>query len=108
MIEESHAAGAAVVLFEIPRGLVVDPWRGLERSLARQYDIQLVPDSAIRTLFLFSAPGPLRFLGSARWLSEDGIHPNERGHECLARRVLEALQVPFGEAVVRSDAPGKE
>lgn len=101
MIEDSLAAGATVVLIEIPRGLVVDPFRGLERSLARRYDLQLVPDSAIRHLFLFSAPGPLRFAGSASWLSDDGIHPNARGHEYLARRVLEALRVPFGDAILK-------
>jgi len=105
MIEEARAAGVEVVLIEIPRGLVVDPYRGMERTLARDYDLQLVTDSAIRSLFLRSAPGPLRFAGRSSWLSDDGIHPNERGHEFLARRVLEALRVPYGDAIVKRGTP---
>ena len=51
-------AGVEVILMEIPRGFLTDPYAGLERELARQYDLELISDSAIRQLVLFSPYAP--------------------------------------------------
>jgi lysophospholipase L1-like esterase len=89
-----HAAqenGAAVLIFEIPLGFVSDPYGGLDRELARENDLELIHDGAIRQLVLFS---PFTPLGSAtgRMLSYDGLHPNDAGNEFLAGRVEAALE----------------
>jgi acyl-CoA thioesterase-1 len=99
MILESRAAGAEVILFEIPRGVVMDTYRGLERELAREHDVELVPDGAIRQLIFFSPLTPLGLTG--RKLSNDGLHPNERGHAFLCDRVVDALERVFGRAILR-------
>jgi lysophospholipase L1-like esterase len=39
IIESCRDAGAAVVLMEIPRGFITDSFSGLERELARNYDL---------------------------------------------------------------------
>src|SRR5262245_41265664 len=79
MIRASRSAGAEVFLFEIPRGFISDPFAGLERELARQYDLQLITDGAIRQLVLFSPFTPLG-AWTGRKLSDDGLHPNDAGH----------------------------
>lgn len=89
-LERLFAVDATVILFEIPRGIVVDPYRGLERELARRHDLELVDDSSIRALVF--APG----------LSDDGIHPNARGNAWLADRVAAALVRIFGPEVLRT------
>lgn len=84
IIEAARAAGTDVLLCEIPRGFVVDPYSGLERELARTYDLQLVPDTAIRMLVLRSDSFPWAdWLGGPR-LSDDGLHPNVAGARHLA------------------------
>jgi lysophospholipase L1-like esterase len=100
MILEVRAAGAEPILFEIPRGVVVDGYGGLERELARAHDIELIGDGAIRQLIFFSPLTPLSWTG--RKLSNDGLHPNDQGHEFLAGRVLEALKRIFGDAALRN------
>jgi lysophospholipase L1-like esterase len=99
MIREVRAAGAEPILFEIPRGVVMDGYGGLERELARVHDVELIGDGAIRQLIYFSPLTPLSWTG--RKLSNDGLHPNDRGHEFLAGRVVDALQRVFGDAVLR-------
>ena len=54
LIEVCEASGARVVLCEIPRGFILDPFFGLEREIAREMDLDLIPDSMIRRLVLFS------------------------------------------------------
>ena len=99
MILESRAVGAEVILFEIPRGVVMDGYGGLERELARKHDIEVIPDGAIRQLIFFSPLTPLGWTG--RKLSNDGLHPNERGHAFMADRVGDALRRVFGDGIVR-------
>lgn len=103
IIEQCRHAGAEVVLVEIPRGFVTDGYRGLERELARQYDLELVSDTAIRQIVLMSpyAP-PGMWLAPDRRLSDDGLHPNARGSRLLARRVAAALARVYGAKILRS------
>lgn len=82
IIETIRESGAQVILVEIPRGFVNDPYFGLERELAGEYDLQLIPDSLIRQ-FVFWSPivPPGAWFGPSRWLSKDGLHPNQAGNE---------------------------
>jgi lysophospholipase L1-like esterase len=99
MIRAGREAGAEVFLFEIPRGFIVDPYAGLERELARKYDLELIHDGAIRQLVLFSPFTPLG--RSGRILSDDGLHPNDAGHVFLADRVQAALVRVYGDSLQR-------
>jgi len=100
MIQAIRATGAEVVLFEVPRGFVYDSFWGIDRTLARQYDLELVHDGAIRQLVLFGPGSPLSSC-SGRQLSYDGLHPNDAGHVFLAGRVEAALRRLYGDAVLR-------
>lgn len=91
IVAEGQAAGAAVVLVEVPRGLIRDPYRGLERELARRHGLALVPDTSLRRLVLQSRYSPLDAVWPAARLSEDGIHPNRQGNRLLAEHVAAAI-----------------
>ena len=102
IIEACHAAGAEVVLLEIPRGFITDPFGGLERRLAREYDLQLVPDTPIRRLVLSSPIAPPGMWSEGPHLSDDGLHPNALGNQMLARYVEKALVDLFGPAILKN------
>lgn len=92
IIASAAAIGAEVVLVEIPRGLVTDPWTGLERRLAREHGLELVSDTPIRSFILFGpAVGPAKWFESLR-MSDDGVHPNAHGARLLADHVAAALE----------------
>jgi len=93
LIDAFREMGAEVVLVEIPRGFVFDPYSGLERELAGENDLELVSDGTIRQLVLWSpyAP-PGMFVSAASRLSDDGLHPNGNGNRYMAERVQEALE----------------
>jgi len=76
------------------------PW-GLERELARQYDLELVADTAIRNLVLESPAGPIGIWTGGPYLSDDGLHPNARGDTYLAQFVAEALVRIFGRGILK-------
>ncbi|MBV8878919.1 MAG: hypothetical protein JO332_03035 [Planctomycetaceae bacterium] len=100
IIAAARECGAEVFLFEIPLGFVSDPYWGLQRGLAAEHDLELIPDGAIRQLVYFSPFTPLgRWTG--RVLSYDGLHPNDAGNAFLADRVEEALVRVYGKAVVK-------
>ncbi len=102
IIEECQAAGAEVVLVEIPRGIVTDPFVGLERRLARQHDLELISDTVLRRFVLFSPMAPPgMWLPRESQLSDDGLHPNDRGNERLACQVRDALVRVFGSRMER-------
>ena len=102
MIEACQAAGAEVVLVEIPRGIVSDQFRGLERRLARNYDLELISDSVLRRFVLFGPYGPPGMWLPRRWhLSDDGLHPNAQGNQLLAGKVCSALVRIYGPDVER-------
>lgn len=92
IIEACRDAGAAVVLVEIPRGFIADSFSGMERELARSYDLELIPDTAIRMLVLRSSTFPLVGNLAAPRLSDDGLHPNAAGARYLAGVVGAALE----------------
>ncbi len=101
VIEASRAAGAEVMLVEIPRGFVIDPFSGLERELARKYDLELVPDTAIRMLVLRSGSFPWSDALAGPWLSDDGLHPNVAGARHLADAVRREIEQMYGGAAGR-------
>jgi acyl-CoA thioesterase I len=93
IIDAARQIGAEVVLMEIPRAYMFDPYWGLEREIAREEDVELIPDSALRTIFLHSPllpPGS--WLGEPYYTDESGIHPNAEGNRILAESVAEALE----------------
>ena len=104
IIEAARQAGAAVILIEVPRGFIVDPFAGLERELARRHDLELVPDTPIRQFVLSSPVAPPGMWLGGPYLSDDGLHPNHRGNVLLAQRVLAALTHLFGERILRPPA----
>jgi lysophospholipase L1-like esterase len=102
IIKTCRQIGAEVVLMEIPRGFISDAYGGLERELARHYDLELVPDTPLRRLVLFSPHAPPgMWMSPNEHLSDDGLHPNARGNEVLADAVAEALGRLFGPEVLR-------
>lgn len=100
IIESCLAAGVQLVLIEIPRGIASDPFRGLERRLARRFDLELVSDASLRGCVLLSPHAPPGMWLPASWhLSDDGLHPNDRGNAVLARKVRDALVRVFGREI---------
>ncbi|HEX5444483.1 MAG TPA: GDSL-type esterase/lipase family protein, partial [Pirellulales bacterium] len=104
-ITAAQKLNAEVVIIEIPRAFFSDPFAGLERELARQFDLELVADTAIRELVLYSPYAPPGMWTGGPYLSEDGLHPNTRGIELLARHVARALAHLYGPAVLSKKAP---
>jgi len=94
-------ADVEVVLMEIPRGFVMDPYAGLERELARRHDLELVSDSAIRQLVLFSPCAPPGMWMKDGHLSDDGLHPNARGNIHLADQAAHTLCRMYGPDIYR-------
>lgn len=100
LIGAAQDAGAEVILMEIPRGFVIDPYAGLERELARKYDLQLISDTAIRQLVLWSPYCPPGLWTGGPYLSDDGLHPNARGDEYLASTVAQTLARLYGPQIL--------
>ena len=107
-LEEIIAAcrqiGAEVILVEVPRDVVSDPYWGLERELARKYDLELIPDTPIRRLVLSSPAVPRGPWTLGPCLTQaDGLHPNALGNRLLADYAAAALQRLYGPAVLRGE-----
>jgi lysophospholipase L1-like esterase len=96
LIDASQEVGAEVVLMEVPRGFIVDPFAGIERELAYQRDLELISDSAIRNLVLFGPHAPPGMWIGEPHLSDDGLHPNANGNTYLAERVAKTLVRMYG------------
>ena len=98
MIDRCRAADAEVLLFEIPRGFIFDPFASLEREIAYEKDVQLLSDTWLREIVLLSpiAP-PGRWMDKESQLSDDGIHSNTRGSRAIAERVKVALKKMYGD-----------
>ena len=102
IIETVRQNDAEVVLMEIPRAFISDPYWGLEREIARQEDVELVSDTAMRWIFLRStAFPPGTWLGEPYLTDESGIHPNENGKVILAEHVAKALDRLYGPAILK-------
>lgn len=99
IIEACQDAGAHIVLVEIPRGFITDRFSGLERELAREYDLELVPDSLIRMLVVRSPAIPIVGDIAKPHLSGDGLHPNPAGAHYLADGVFSALHRLYGPPI---------
>jgi acyl-CoA thioesterase I len=106
IVDASRSVGAEVILMEIPRGFVTDPFDGLEREMARKRDLEIIPDTAIRRLVLWSpASPPGMWLPRDSRLSDDGLHPNSRGNTMLAECVAAALKGIYGSAAMAPKNP---
>jgi lysophospholipase L1-like esterase len=103
IITACRAIDAEVVLMEVPRGLIVDPFWGLERGLARQYDLELIPDTPIRQLVFWSPHVPPGMWTRGPHLSDDGLHPNAQGNRLLAERVAGVLARLYGPEIRAND-----
>ena len=101
LIAACRQMGAEVVLMEIPRGFMTDPFGGLEREIAYETDVELIPDSGIRRLVLFSPISPPGMWMRSHRLSDDGIHSNARGSQLLARYVAASLERLCGNRLRR-------
>ena len=101
LIEAFQNQGAEVILVEIPHGFITDPYDGLERELTAEYDLQLISDSVIRS-FILNSPimPPGTWMSEDAHLSDDGLHPNQRGNQHFAKRVATALAAVFGDKVL--------
>ena len=104
LIEAFRDQKVEVLLLEIPRGFISDPYDGLERELAAEYDLQLVDDTVIRS-FIFNSPllPPGIWLDPSRRYSKDGLHPNQLGNEHFASVVCCALENVFGKSILHND-----
>jgi acyl-CoA thioesterase-1 len=94
IIVAARGIGAEVVLMEVPRGFIFDPYFGMERELARRHDLALVPDTVIRMLVANSPHAPPGMWIGGGYLSDDGLHPNAAGNERLAHAIAAALGRP--------------
>lgn len=101
LIAAARILGADVILIEVPRGFVVDPYAGLERELARQHDLELIPDTTFRRFVLTSPAAPPGMWLGGPYLSDDGLHPNARGNIVLANRVLQTLERLYSRQIRR-------
>lgn len=99
MIEGCRTAGADVILMEIPRGFMLDPFASLEREIAYEQDVQLISDSWLRKVVVMSPVAPPGMWMPESRLSDDGIHSNPRGSKAIARYVAEALRSMYGDEV---------
>ncbi len=100
MIQELRDHGAEVVLMEIPRGFMFDPFASVEREIAYELDVQLVADTWLRQIVILSPIAP-----PGKWmpqwrLSDDGIHSNTKGSRAIAKRVSESLRHLFGDEIL--------
>ena len=95
IIQELTEADIQVVIVETPRGFISDPFYGVERELAAEYDLQLIPDTIIRRFVYFSAIAPpCYWMDPSQHLSNDGLHPNARGQVEFAKVVADAIKDP--------------
>lgn len=102
LIEAFIERDIGVVLVEIPRGFISDPYDGLERALAAKYDLQLIDDSVIRS-FVFNSPliPPGSWMSPSQRYSDDGLHPNDLGNQHFANVVAQTLKKLCGSQILK-------
>lgn len=99
MIQTCRDHDAEVILMEIPRGFIFDPFASLEREIAYEQDVQLVADTWLRQIVVMSPVAPPGMWMPKSQLSDDGIHSNPAGSKAIAVRVAEALQKMVGDDI---------
>jgi acyl-CoA thioesterase I len=103
IIQASRQMGAEVAMMEVPRAFIYDPFWGLEREIAREEDVELIPDTALRKIFLHSPLlPPASWFGGPYLTDEGGIHPNAAGNKVLAQAVAEALERMYAPKILRT------
>lgn len=85
MIGRFQESGAVVMLIGVRGGITNDPYSTMYRSLAEETKSILVTD-VLRGLF-----------GDRRYMA-DAVHPNDAGHEVIARRITLQLAPVLEEA----------
>ncbi|TWU34231.1 GDSL-type esterase/lipase family protein [Novipirellula artificiosorum] len=100
MIESCHNHDAEVILMEIPRGFILDPFASLEREIAYEHDVELVADTWLRQVVVMSPIAPPGMWMPNSQLSDDGIHSNPRGSRRIAKRVAKALRQMYGDPIL--------
>ena len=109
IIAACRRMGAEVILMEIPRAYMFDPFWGLEREIAREEDVELMPDTAMRILFLHSPTlPPGSWWGGPYLTDESGIHPNAAGNQVLAEHVTRVLERLYGPAILKRENGGEQ
>ena len=86
IIDTVRQHDAEVVLLEIPRAFISDPYWGLEREIARQADVEMVPDTALRRIFLRSTAFSAGQLAGRAVLDRRNRHSSQRPREPDSRR----------------------
>ncbi len=107
MIDVCRDNGSEVVLLEIPRGFILDPFASLEREIAYEKDVQLVADTWLRQIVLMSPIAPPGKWMPNSQLSDDGIHSNRRGSHAIAIRVARAINTVLANASPKGDSRSK-
>lgn len=103
IIEESRCHGAEVILMEIPRGFLFDPFWGLEREIAYENDVQLVADTWLRKIVHMSPIAPPGKWMADSQFSDDGIHSNARGSKVIAQHVARSIRQMYGDSIFKPD-----
>jgi len=81
-----------VILVEVPRGIIYDPFRSIERELAHKHDLELISDSVIRTFIFLGPIAPPGFILPPSFRrSDDGLHPNRNGNQVFAQTVKDTI-----------------
>lgn len=97
VVAKVAASGVRIVLVEVPTGIVVDPYAGVYRSVAKRYGAILVPETQLRLLFTVE----LLFRSRLREpMTIDGIHLSRAG----AAKVADWLE-PYLRRALRSLNP---
>ncbi len=78
IIDEIHSRGAVVLLLGVRGGVLKDNFKDLFEELVKEKKIAYVPDVLDGIVF-------------DRSLMSDGIHPNEKGYEVIAKKVSPIL-----------------
>lgn len=99
MIAMCRAKNCEVLLAEIPRGFMFDPFLALEREIAYEQDVPLVHDGMIRQLVIWSPVCPPGMWFPKSRLSDDGIHSNSLGSQAMARRVEKVIVQMVGNEI---------
>ena len=76
-----------VILIGVLGGFPIDPYSGMFKDLAKQYDVTYVPN-ILSGLF-----------GRSGFMSEDGIHPNAAGYAKIADRLYPVVEEECGGAL---------